>query len=37
MTATDVQNFENIAVVVIFSIGVLCGAWLGQAFSFWKW
>jgi hypothetical protein len=37
MTAQAIQDFENIAVVVIACLGVLAGLEIGRAFSFWKW
>lgn len=37
MTAADIQNFENLAVVAIIALGVLAGLEIGRAFSFWKW
>lgn len=37
MTAEDVQNFYEIAHVVVVCFGFMCGLSLGQAFSFWKW
>jgi hypothetical protein len=37
MTEEVIQNFENIAVVIIVAVGVLCGIEIGKAFSFWKW
>ncbi len=37
MTPEVITDFENIAVVLIVSVGVLIGVEIGKAFSFWKW